>query len=66
MFFNSIKNKKTLDLTLIPRYDLTPNSLIKVNLIEEGIQGDYIINKISYNLSSGSMTISTNEMVKEY
>jgi hypothetical protein len=52
---------------MMPRYELDTNNVIKINLPQDNIIGEFLVEKISYNLTNNfTMTISCNEIIKEY
>ena len=57
--YNNTLIAETITLNTIPIYYLEPNTLINISINNADLDGDYIINKISYNFQyNGTMTIS--------
>lgn len=58
-----IDYNESISLTCLPIYHLEPNTRIHLEDPESGIQGDYLINTISYSLgNSGTMSISAKKI----
>lgn len=65
LLYNYTHFNEQISLTAIPVYYLTPNTRIYVNDNSSGISGEYIVNKISYNLGhNGTMNISASKAVQ--
>ena len=57
---------ENISVTCLPIYHLEPNTRISLNDPESGIQGDYLINSISFDLSErGTMTISAKKCIEK-
>ena len=58
------QNAETINLTMIPMYYLEPNTRVFIRNDESGIEGEYIVNRISLALSSnGNMTVVASKAV---
>ena len=56
---------ESISITTIPIYHLEPNSRIYINDMNTGIEGDYIISKLTIPLGhSGTMTITATKAPK--
>jgi hypothetical protein len=56
---------KPLNLTSIPIYYFDVNRKIKVKDIENGIEGQFLINSFSISLNyNGTMSLSTSEIIE--
>ena len=57
---------ENISITCLPLYHLEPNTRITINDPTSGIQGDYIINSISFDLSiNGTMTITAKKVIEK-
>ena len=57
---------ENINITCLPIYHLEPNTRISLNDPDSGIQGDYLINSISFDLSErGTMTISAKKCIEK-
>ena len=57
---------ENISITCLPLYHLEPNTRITINDPISGIQGDYIINSISFDLSiNGTMTITAKKVIEK-
>lgn len=65
LFYQHVAAQETISLSSIPIYYLQPNTLIKVKDDQNlDINGKYIIKRLSYSLTSGSlMTIQAEKLV---
>lgn len=67
LLYQHLYNSETITLRTLPIYYLQPNCRIYVKNDLSKIDGDYIINKINFNLgNSNMMTISANKAPKRY
>ena len=67
LLYQHLYNSETITLRTLPIYYLQPNCRIYVKNDLSKIDGDYIINKINFNLGNGNMmTISANKAPKRY
>ena len=56
--------KQTITLTTIPIYYLQPNTRIFITDLESGINGEYIISRLGYNLNyNGTLSITASKAV---
>ena len=56
----------SISLTCLPIYHLEPNTRIYIDNPTAGVQGDYLINSISFDLGNGgSMSISAKKIVEK-
>lgn len=57
--------RDSINLTVIPKYWLKPNTRISVNDEQSSVRGDYVISSITYPLApSGSMNISASKAIE--
>ena len=65
IIYDSTYYQDTITLNAIPVYYLEPNTRIKVYDKATGIDGDYIINSLSYSIShDGMMSIKASKAEK--
>lgn len=63
--YNYANVTEAVNLTTIPIYYLDTNTLISLNNSDNHIEGEYIINKLTYNLTyNGNMSLSASKVVR--
>ena len=63
---NYTNYNENISVTCVPIYHLEPNTRVTFNDPTSGIQGDYIINTISFDLSSaGAMNITAKKVIEK-
>jgi len=59
MLYDNAVCKESITLTTIPIYYLQPNTRIFVTDLKSGINGEYIISRLGYNLTyNGTLSIA--------
>ena len=57
---------ESISITCLPLYHLEPNVRITINDPMSGVQGDFIINTINFDLShTGTMTINAKKVIEK-
>ena len=66
LLYNNGCCTETISITALPIYHLEPNSRIQVYDDKSGINGEYIVNKITIPLTyNGTMNISATKVITE-
>ena len=64
MLYDYAVCKQSITLTTIPIYYLQPNTRIFITDLESGINGEYIISRLGYNLNyNGTLSITASKAV---
>lgn len=64
MLYNYLIYNASVSLTCMPIFYLEPNAVIRLNLKDLGIVGDYVIKNISWSIGNGgTMSLSLNESI---
>lgn len=62
MLYSDLIYNSAVNITALPLFYLDVNKVLRLNLPEQGISGDYVINNISYSFGqTASMTLSLQE-----
>lgn len=64
MLYNYLIYNASVSLTCMPIFYLEPNAVVRLNLKDLGIVGDYVIKNISWAIGNGgTMSLSLNESI---